>query len=85
MSELDFFPQYWHDTLNPADFVKHSRFLADINNAGETKNASYAANLSKLEKFVMVKNLNVRISVFWRLIGSQTCSTRKVLRRKALA
>lgn len=51
--------QYWHDTLNYEKYVTESRFIAEINNEGQLKNATYANNLTKLKKFVMVKNLNV--------------------------
>ncbi len=37
----------------------NGRFIAKINNEGNLKNATYAKNLTKLKKFVMVKNLNV--------------------------
>lgn len=50
--------QYWHDTLNYEKYVTESRFIAEINNEGQLKNATYANNLTKLKKFVMVKNLN---------------------------
>ena len=63
--------------LIPSDHVKFSRFLADINDEGATKNASYAANLSKLEKFVMVKNLNVSQS----LLSRGFCSASDLLSR----
>ncbi|KAF2796981.1 alpha/beta-hydrolase [Melanomma pulvis-pyrius CBS 109.77] len=36
-----------------ADYLEHSNFLADINNERELKNATYAANLAKLDKFAM--------------------------------
>jgi ribosomal protein S18 len=51
--------QYWHDPLNYRDYVQLSRYLADVNNEGVFKNVTYFKNLTKLKKFVMVKNLNV--------------------------
>ena len=34
--------------------MEKSRFIAEINNEKEAKNASYAENLSQLENFVMI-------------------------------
>jgi hypothetical protein len=39
--------------------MSQSHYLGEINNEGPLKNATYAKNLAKLERFVMVKNLNV--------------------------
>jgi len=47
--------QYWHDPLAENEYEKKSLFLADINNQGEVKNASYKENLTKLQKLVLVK------------------------------
>ncbi len=47
--------QYWHDPLDQEEYAAKSRFIGEINNEGERKNATYAENLRKLEKFVMVK------------------------------
>jgi palmitoyl-protein thioesterase len=46
--------QYWHDPLLHEEYVEKSQFIAEINNEGEMKDASYAENLAKLENFVMV-------------------------------
>merc|ERR1712236_50157 len=48
--------QYWHDPLHFDTYVEKSKFIAEINNEKDVKNASYAINLSSLENFVMVKN-----------------------------
>ena len=45
--------QYWHDPGDPDTYAKHSQFLADINMEGPNPNQTYAANIKKLEKFVM--------------------------------
>ncbi|OAP55904.1 hypothetical protein AYL99_10056 [Fonsecaea erecta] len=46
--------QYYRDTKDFDNYLKHSNYLADINNERERKNASYADNLATLEKFVMI-------------------------------
>ncbi|KAM8840026.1 palmitoyl-protein thioesterase 1 isoform 2-T3 [Spinachia spinachia] len=48
--------QYWHDPLNEDLYMKHSLFLADINQE-RAVNETYRKNLQLLEKFVMVKFL----------------------------
>lgn len=48
--------QYWHDPLHTDIYIEQSKFLAEINNEKQTKNASYAVNLATLENFVMVKH-----------------------------
>merc|ERR1712059_30278 len=48
--------QYWHDPLHFDTYVEKSKFIAEINNEKESKNASYAINLANLENFVMVKH-----------------------------
>lgn len=55
--------QYWHDPLNPSGYANGSIFLADINNEGNVKNKTYKENLTKLEKFVMIKSLNDSVVV----------------------
>lgn len=45
---------YWHDPLDEELYRKKSTFIAEINNELSI-NQSYIDNLSKLEKFVMVK------------------------------
>lgn len=46
--------QYYRDIDDFDNYLTHSNFLADINNERALKNASYAENLSQLEKFIMV-------------------------------
>ncbi|XP_069128388.1 palmitoyl-protein thioesterase 1-like [Argopecten irradians] len=46
--------QYWQDPFRMDKYRQTSRFLADINQE-KTKNATYKANLQKLQNFVMVK------------------------------
>lgn len=48
--------QYWHDPLHFDTYVEKSQFIAEINNEGPVKNASYAENLAKLENLVLVKH-----------------------------
>lgn len=47
--------QYWHDAHHLDQYIKHSLFLADINNERLPRNTSYAKNLAMLEKFVLVR------------------------------
>lgn len=48
--------EYWQDPLNEDEYKQKSVFLADINQEREV-NATYKANLMKLQNFVMVKFL----------------------------
>ena len=48
--------EYWHDPLHEQEYRQVSVFLADINNENKV-NATYKANLAKLQNFVMVKFL----------------------------
>ncbi|KAI0593457.1 palmitoyl-protein thioesterase precursor [Biscogniauxia sp. FL1348] len=45
--------QYFRDPEDLGSYLEHSNFLADINNEREVKNATYAANLARLENFAM--------------------------------
>ncbi|KFZ06556.1 hypothetical protein V501_07308 [Pseudogymnoascus sp. VKM F-4519 (FW-2642)] len=45
--------QYFRDPEDMENYLANSNFLADINNEREVKNEGYAANLRKLENFVM--------------------------------
>lgn len=45
--------QYFRRPDELEDYIKHSNFLADINNERPLKNAEYKKNLEKLEKFAM--------------------------------
>ncbi|KAI1639105.1 palmitoyl-protein thioesterase precursor [Biscogniauxia mediterranea] len=45
--------QYFRDPQDLGGYLEHSNFLADINNEREVKNATYAANLARLENFAM--------------------------------
>jgi palmitoyl-protein thioesterase len=46
--------QYYRDTTDMENYLEHSNFLADVNNERPTKNKTYADNLARLHKFVMV-------------------------------
>jgi len=46
--------EYWQDPLNEDEYLKDCVFLPDINNNLATKNATYKANMLKLDNFVMV-------------------------------
>jgi len=67
---LDYFPiytpiaqefiapcDYWHDSVNVNEYLTYSSFLADINNAKPSKNATYKGRVASLEHFVMVQFL----------------------------
>ncbi|PGH23090.1 hypothetical protein AJ80_02864 [Polytolypa hystricis UAMH7299] len=45
--------QYFRDPEEIPQYLKHSNFLADINNEREVKNETYKHNLMKLNKFAM--------------------------------
>lgn len=50
--------QYYRDTHSVERFDQYltkNHFLTDINNEGEERNATYKANLERLNKFVMVR------------------------------
>ena len=46
--------QYYRDTKDFDNYLKHSNYLADINNERVLKNTSYSDNLSQLERLVMI-------------------------------
>jgi palmitoyl-protein thioesterase len=46
--------QYYRDTKDFENYLKHSNYLADINNERALKDKSYAKNLASLEQFVMI-------------------------------
>jgi palmitoyl-protein thioesterase len=48
------FAAYWRDPMNVTEFKAHNRFLTDINNMRESKNATYKAHLSSLNTFLMM-------------------------------
>eukprot|EP00397_Hematodinium_sp_SG-2012_P008757 GEMP01008826.1.p1 GENE.GEMP01008826.1~~GEMP01008826.1.p1 ORF type:complete len:710 (+),score=163.91 GEMP01008826.1:60-2189(+) len=52
---------YWKDPANQQEYLKKSRFLADINNERATKNATYAANMKTLKSYVLVEALQETI------------------------
>jgi len=57
--------QYWHDPLDFDNYVKHSAFLAEINNERkENFKPEYAENLAKLENLVLVMFAQVRKDTF---------------------
>jgi len=45
--------EYWQDPLNEDEYLNKSVFLADINNAHDTKNETYKQNLITLNLFSM--------------------------------
>lgn len=47
--------QYWHDPLDEETYRAKSKFIAEINNEREPRKRSYKDNLTRLNKFVMVK------------------------------
>ncbi|EGG21366.1 palmitoyl-protein thioesterase 1 [Cavenderia fasciculata] len=47
--------EYWQDPINYQEYLDKSVFLADINNAGPTKNETYKKNLITLNEFVLVQ------------------------------
>jgi len=47
--------QYFHDPLEPANYLADNIFLPDINNELTTKNPTYKANMVSLNNFVMYK------------------------------
>jgi palmitoyl-protein thioesterase len=44
---------YWRDPYQLDKYYKHSHFLPDINNEGQTRNETYRLNMLKLNSFVM--------------------------------
>lgn len=51
------FAAYWHDPFEQSRFVADNLFLADINNARPSKNATYKANFASLNHVVLVYSL----------------------------
>lgn len=51
------FGAYWHDPFAQARFVAENIFLADINNARATKNATYKANFMSLNHVTLLYSL----------------------------
>jgi len=49
------FSSYWKNTKDEAGFAKKSRFLADVLNARDTKNATVTANWKKLNTLLVVE------------------------------
>ena len=47
--------QYWHDPLDEETYRSKSKFIAEINNERQPRKRQYKDNLTKLNKFVMVK------------------------------
>lgn len=52
------FADYWKDSRDESGYLAKSRFLADLNNEKEQKNATYKANFASLTKLVLVEALN---------------------------
>jgi len=48
------FSDYWKDPSNKDQYLQKNRFLADLNNERDEKNATYKANMLTLEKYVLV-------------------------------
>ncbi|KAA8646508.1 hypothetical protein EYZ11_009453 [Aspergillus tanneri] len=46
--------QYFRDPAELDAYLEHSNFLADVNNEREEKNATYAENMRRLNRFAMV-------------------------------
>ncbi|KAI5958245.1 hypothetical protein KGF57_002600 [Candida theae] len=46
--------QYFRDPFEYEKYLKHSLYLADVNNERKDKNATYVENLTKLNKLVLV-------------------------------
>ncbi|KAG5421564.1 hypothetical protein I9W82_000655 [Candida metapsilosis] len=46
--------QYFRDPFEYEKYLKHSLYLADINNERKDKNATYVENLTKLNKLVLI-------------------------------
>jgi len=46
--------QYWRDPFNHTEFINRSKFLSDLNNMKEEKNAEYKRIITSLEIFVMI-------------------------------
>lgn len=46
--------QYYRDTNDFESYLEYSNFLADVNNERKVKNETYAENLAKIEKLVLV-------------------------------
>eukprot|EP00747_Dinoflagellata_sp_TGD_P184692 gnl/TRDRNA2_/TRDRNA2_40559_c0_seq2.p1 gnl/TRDRNA2_/TRDRNA2_40559_c0~~gnl/TRDRNA2_/TRDRNA2_40559_c0_seq2.p1 ORF type:complete len:312 (+),score=63.97 gnl/TRDRNA2_/TRDRNA2_40559_c0_seq2:74-1009(+) len=47
--------QYFKDPMAKDEYLKHNIFLPDINNEGPVKNATYKANMIRLERLVLIK------------------------------
>jgi len=52
------FSDYWKDVTDKDKYLSKSRWLADINNERDAKNATYKTNLMSLKKYVLVEALN---------------------------
>jgi len=50
--------QYYKDMSQLSNYLEYSKFLPFVNNEHSIKNATYKANLVKLDKFVMIKFTN---------------------------
>jgi palmitoyl-protein thioesterase len=48
------FAAYWKDPLHYDDYLKYSIYLPDVNNEGAVKNATYKANLLKLNQMLLI-------------------------------
>jgi len=52
------FSDYWKDPTDKATYLEKNRFLPDINNEKDTKNATYKANMEGLTKYVLVEAMD---------------------------
>jgi palmitoyl-protein thioesterase len=50
--------QYFRDAYNLHTYLQNSQFLADINNERDTKNVTYAKQISSLKKLVLFRFSN---------------------------
>lgn len=49
---------YYKDKYNYQEYLEYSSFLADLNNEKENKTSSYKERFTKLNKVLLIKNLN---------------------------
>ena len=48
------FAAYWRSPLNYSAYLENNRFLADINNERDVKNATYKANFESLNTLALL-------------------------------
>ena len=52
------FADYWKDSTDQATYLERSRWLADVNNEREDKNAEYKRRMMTLQRYVLVEAVN---------------------------